>query len=51
MTCLKLLFATLNYDIVDINQRLAMFWLALRVISNSNVVLILTNKNFWMAND
>ncbi len=28
--------ATPNYDIVDINQRLAMFWLALRVISDGN---------------
>ncbi len=43
--------ATPNYDIVDINQMLAVFWLALRVISDGNDGLNLAKQNIWMTND
>ena len=36
---LNFCLATPNHDIKDVNQRLALFWLALRVNSNGNEVL------------
>jgi len=40
MTCFNVCLATPNHDIRDVNQRLAMFWLALRVISNEHEYLM-----------